>query len=88
MAIYSGNTRKEYFIYGSGKKYNAGYRQSRKNYKQLYDLTSNNIDDIYCNSDNAIDMILNAFRFGYMQGAKATKAYINKSNKTVKGVCK
>lgn len=59
-----------------------------KTINSFYDLTSNNIDDIYCNSDNAIDMILNAFRFGYMQGAKATKAYINKSNKTVKGVCK
>lgn len=59
-----------------------------KTINSFYDLTSNNIDDIYCNSDNAIDMMLNAFRFGYMQGAKATKAYINKSNKTVKGVCK
>lgn len=30
------------------------------------------------NSSNPIDMIINAFRFGYMQGSKATKAYINK----------
>lgn len=59
-----------------------------KTINSFYDLTSSNIDDIYCNSDNAFEMICNAFKFGYIQGAKATKAYINKQNKTVKGVCK
>lgn len=44
----------------------------------FYGLNSNNIDDIYRNSNNPFDMIINAFKFGYVQGFKAAKADSNK----------
>lgn len=44
----------------------------------FYGLNSNNIDDIYRNSNNHFDMIINAFKFGYVQGFKAAKADNNK----------
>lgn len=44
----------------------------------FYGLNSNNIDDIYRNSNNHFDMIINAFKFGYVQGFKAAKANNNK----------
>lgn len=53
-------------------------KEATDNINIFYDLRVGNINDIYCNSSNPIDMIINAFRFGYMQGSKATKAYINK----------
>ena len=43
-----------------------------------YDIFANNIDDIYQESDSVWDMIVNGFRFGYMQGVKAAKAEIKK----------
>lgn len=55
-----------------------GANQSINNY---YDMSLDNLNDIYHNSDNAFEMICNAFKFGYIQGAKATKAYINKQRK-------
>lgn len=59
-----------------------GANQSINSY---YDMSLDNLNDIYYNSNNAFDMIVNAFKFGYVQGAKATKAYIKKQNKTAKG---
>lgn len=44
----------------------------------FYGLNSNNIDNIYRNSNNPFDMIINAFKFGYVQGFKAAKADNNK----------
>ena len=41
----------------------------------FYGLNSNNI---YRNSNNPFDMIINAFKFGYIQGFKAAKADNNK----------
>lgn len=52
-----------------------GANQSINSY---YDMSLDNINDIYYNSNNAFDMIVNAFKFGYVQGTKATKAYIKK----------
>ena len=53
-------------------------KEATDNIDIFYDLRVGNVNDIYCNSSNPIDMIINAFRFGYMQCSKATKAYINK----------
>lgn len=39
-----------------------------------YDICSDNIQDIHDTSNNIYDLILNGFRFGYMQGMKAAKA--------------
>lgn len=39
-----------------------------------YDLCSNNIEEIRDNSNGIFDLICNSFRFGYVQGMKATKA--------------
>ncbi len=44
-----------------------------------YDLYVENVKDIYASSDNVFDLICNGFRFGYMQGMKATKAELRKS---------
>lgn len=55
-----------------------GANQSINNY---YDMSLDNLNDIYYNSDNAFEMICNAFKFGYVQGAKATKACIKKRRK-------
>lgn len=44
----------------------------------FYGLNSNNIDNIYRNSNNPFDMIINAFKLGYVQGFKAAKADNNK----------
>ena len=55
-----------------------GANQSINNY---YDMSLDNLNDIYHNSDNAFEMIYNAFKCGDRQGAKATKAYIKKQRK-------
>lgn len=39
-----------------------------------YDIYAHNINDIYYKSNNVFDMIVNGFRFGYMQGIKAATA--------------
>lgn len=40
-----------------------GANQSINNY---YDMSLDNLNDIYHNSDNAFEMICNAFKFGYV----------------------
>lgn len=49
-------------------------RQANGHIKPNYDIFTNNIDDIYRESNDIFDMIINGFRFGYMQGIKAAKA--------------
>lgn len=46
-----------------------------------YDLCCNNINDIYSNSNHLFDMICSAFKFGYMQGRKATVSELRKGGK-------
>lgn len=46
-----------------------------------YDMCSNNINDIYSNSSHPFDMICSAFKFGYMQGRKATISEMRKAVK-------
>ena len=46
-----------------------------------YDMFSNNINDIYSNSNHPFDMICSAFKFGYMQGRKATISEMRKAAK-------
>lgn len=41
-----------------------------------YDIFAENINDICRNSENQFEMVLCGFKFGYMQGLKATKAEI------------
>ena len=53
-------------------------KEATDNIDIFYDLRVGNVIDIYCNSSNPIDMIINDFRFVYMKCSKATKAYINK----------
>ena len=48
--------------------------ESTEQINERYDLYSNNINDIHANSGNPIEMIVKGFRFGYMQGVKATRA--------------
>lgn len=45
---------------------------------ERYDLHVNNIRDIKKGSANLFDMIVNSFRFGYMQGMKAPRAEMRK----------
>lgn len=45
---------------------------------EKYDLYVENIRDIKDESANLFDMIINSFRFGYMQGRKAAKAEMRK----------
>lgn len=55
--------------------------ESTEQINERYDLYSHNVDDIHANSKNPIDMIVKGFRFGYMQGVKATRAELrNKRN--------
>lgn len=39
-----------------------------------YDMCATNVLDIQKSSMNTYDLIVNGFRFGYMQGLKAAKA--------------
>lgn len=43
----------------------------------IYDIYARNINDIRKESEDVSDMIINGFRFGYMQGMKATKSDID-----------
>lgn len=43
-----------------------------------YDMCTDNAKDIYGASNDFFDMIVNGFRFGYMQGMKAAKAEMRK----------
>ena len=42
-----------------------------------------NIQDIWDSSKNAYDLIVNGFRFGYMQGAKAAKSELKRGVQNV-----
>ena len=44
------------------------------NINSRYDIYSKNVDDIANISNNYYDLIVNGFRFGYMQGMKAAQA--------------
>lgn len=44
------------------------------NINSRYDIYSKNVEDIANISHNYYDMIVNGFRFGYMQGMKAAQA--------------
>lgn len=48
-----------------------------------YDIFSSNIEDIYTASNNRFDMIVNGFKFGYMQGMKAAKSEMKKGGVAV-----
>lgn len=57
--------------------------QSAENHIDVrYDMYSQNINDIKDGSENIFEMIVNGFRFGYMQGMKAARAEMKKG-----GVC-
>lgn len=43
-----------------------------------YDMTINNVNDIYKNSNHPIDMMNLAFKLGYMQGMRATRSELRK----------
>lgn len=49
--------------------------QWRKNegFNTHYDLYIRNIEDIYKNNTNVVEMIIDAFVFGYAQGSKAER---------------
>lgn len=49
-----------------------------KQVNENYALYANNIEDIYKVSNTPCELIYNGFRFGYMQGMKATKAKLRK----------
>ena len=46
-----------------------------------YDMRCNAIEEIRQESPNLLDMALNCFRFGYMQGMKAESARQRKTSK-------
>lgn len=46
-----------------------------------YDMSIENISEIYEASGNPFNMISNGFRFGYMQGMKAAKAEVKKGGR-------
>lgn len=43
-------------------------------------MSAHNLFDIHKESGNEWDLIINGFRFGYMQGIKAAKADKKKTN--------
>lgn len=43
-----------------------------------YDMSVENIEDIRKASMNTIELVINGFRFGYMQGMKAARAEMKK----------
>lgn len=49
-------------------------RESISKINPLYDMDTEQIDEILESSEDAVAMICNGFRFGYMQGMKAAKA--------------
>lgn len=48
--------------------------QAKGNINSRYDIWPKNINDIAGESHNYYDLIVNGFRFGYMQGMKAAQA--------------
>lgn len=48
--------------------------QAKGNINSRYDIWPKNINDIANASTNYYDLIVNGFRFGYMQGMKAAQA--------------
>lgn len=48
-----------------------------------YGMYTQNITDIKEGSENIFDMIVNGFRFGYMQGMKAARAEMKKGGASV-----
>lgn len=48
--------------------------KSKGNINSRYDIWTKNIKDIERISHNSYDLIVNGFRFGYMQGMKAAQA--------------
>lgn len=48
--------------------------RAKGNINSRYDIYPNNIADIENISANYYDLIVNGFRFGYMQGMKAAQA--------------
>ena len=48
-----------------------------------YDMCVENIQDIWDSSKNAYDLIVNGFRVGYMQGAKAAKSELKRGVQNV-----
>ena len=52
--------------------------ESNKKNNARYDMNIKNIDDIQQSNGDIFGMIYDSFRFGYMQGMKATKAEIKK----------
>lgn len=53
--------------------------QYGKHYDENYDLHVRNIQDIRNNNCDLFSMIFDSFKFGYMQGMKATKAQMGKA---------
>ena len=45
-----------------------------------YDMRASNLQDILAESRDPYDLIVNGFRFGYIQGIKAAKAEMNNRN--------
>lgn len=43
-----------------------------------YDITDQQADELYHDSRNSYEAVINAFRFGYLQGMKAAKAEMRK----------
>ncbi len=48
--------------------------QANSNINSRYDIWPKNIEDIVNTSRTSYDMVVKGFRFGYMQGMKATRA--------------
>lgn len=55
-------------------------RQADTAINPKYDIYAHNINDIRDKSNNVFEMIVNSFRFGYMQGIKAAEADTKKPN--------
>ena len=48
--------------------------QAKSNINSRYDIWTRNVEDIANTSTNTYELIVNGFRFGYMQGMKAAQA--------------
>lgn len=48
--------------------------QAKSSINSRYDIWPRNVADIADKSETSYDLIVNGFRFGYMQGMKAAKA--------------
>lgn len=54
-------------------------QKANKVINKNYDIYGKNIMEITSESNNSVDMVVNGFRFGYMQGYKAAKAEMKKT---------